>query len=341
MRVWWNHWFSTAYRLIELLRQGCIENNIDITIIGSNKSEKCVYKAVCDEFYVEPNNISDDDYVEWCHKFCEEHHIDVFVPRRCLEEITFSSLAFSLQGVKLLADSRNYLVSLFNDKQRTREFFEEYNICKVPEMYIVNTISEFEKAYKMLKEHNPDDRVCIKYNKDEGAVSFRVIDDVVDNIKSLRIGVGLKISYQHALEILGSVDKFDDLIVMPYLSGPEISVDSLLTKQGFIGITRYKVGSRGTQIEYNPEFYEIAKKVAEISGLKMPYNVQLRKHNDEWYLLEVNTRMAGGTHKSCLTGINIPYIAFCELLGIPYKLEGITNFSNIYLSEIETPIILK
>ena len=90
----------------------------------------------------------------------------------------------------------------------------------------------------------------------------------------------------------------------------------------------------------NSEFYEISKKFAEVSGLKMPYNLQLRKHNDDWYLLEVNTRMAGGTYKSCLTGFNFPYIALCELLNIPFELKDITKVKGMLISEIETPVIL-
>jgi hypothetical protein len=33
MRIWFNHWFSTAFRLMELLKEGCISNNMNIDII--------------------------------------------------------------------------------------------------------------------------------------------------------------------------------------------------------------------------------------------------------------------------------------------------------------------
>ena len=233
------------------------------------------------------------------------------------------------------------LLELLEDKFATAKLFEENNICKVPKIFIVNTVSEFEKAYQNLKSMYPNDRVCIKYNKDEGATSFRVIDNHIDDISSLRTGIGLKLSYSQAVTMLGSVDSFDDLIVMPYLKGPEISVDSLMTKEGFIGISRYKVGTRSTQVEFNSDFYEISKKFAEVTGLQMPYNVQLRQHNNEWYLLEVNTRMAGGTYKSCLSGINIPYFALCELLNIPFELPDVKGIQGMLISEIETPVILE
>lgn len=340
MRIWFNHWFSTAFRLMELLKDGCNKNNISIDIIGTNKVDICVYKTYCDEFYSEPVDISDTEYVDWCLDFCKEHKIDVFIPRRNREIISKYLVEFDNIGVKVMTDRNFELLELLEDKFATAKLFEEHNICKVPKLFIVNTVEEFEKAFTELATLYPNDRICIKYNKDEGATSFRVIDNVIDDIKSLRTGIGLKMSYSQVISMLSSVEKFDDLLVMPYLKGPEISVDSLMTKNGFVGLSRYKVGSRSTQVEYNPEFYEISKKFAEVTGLQMPYNVQLRHHNKEWYLLEVNTRMAGGTHKSCLTGVNIPYLALCELLDIPFEMPDVKNVKSMLISEIETPIIL-
>ena len=88
MRIWFNHWFSTAFRIMELLKKGCTENNINVEIIGTNKVDICVYKAYCDEFYAEPIDISDIEYINWCIEFCKAHKIDVFIPRRNREVIS-------------------------------------------------------------------------------------------------------------------------------------------------------------------------------------------------------------------------------------------------------------
>lgn len=83
MKIWWNHWFSTAYHLINLMKN----DNTDITIIGTNLNPDCVYKMVCDEFYKEPSFRSTDEYLKYCLSFCQEHSIDVFVPRHNLTQI--------------------------------------------------------------------------------------------------------------------------------------------------------------------------------------------------------------------------------------------------------------
>lgn len=341
MTVWFNHWFSTAYRLIEQLREGCAANNIPIKIIGSNKFDTCVYQKVCDEFYLEPIDLTEDVYGKWCLEFCEKHHVDVFIPYRERLIISKYSYFFLSANIKVLVDSNYDLMLLLEDKKQTNDYFVGNSICKTPELYIVNNIKDFKNAYELLTKRYINDRICIKYNIDVGGTSFRVIDNNMMSITSLKKSVGHKLTYEQVCEMLGSVKNFEDLIVMPYLEGPEVSIDSLMTKQGFIGLARYKIGSRETKIEYNTELYNISKNFAEISQLRMPYNLQLRKHNNDWYLLEVNTRLSGGSHKNYYMGYNFIYIAFCELLGLPFELPKIDEQKSILLTEIETPILLK
>ena len=78
------------------------------------------------------------------------------------------------------------------------------------------------------------------------------------------------------------------------------------------------------------------KNIAKEFGLYGPFNIQFRMHNSIPYLLEINTRMSGGTHLSCMTGINIPYLAMetamLRRVDIPeYKKE------KMRVSQVETP----
>ena len=61
-RVWMNHWFSTAYNIINLIRKAFP----DIEIIGSNEHPYSPIMNVCDEWYQEPV-IKGEQYVSyWC-----------------------------------------------------------------------------------------------------------------------------------------------------------------------------------------------------------------------------------------------------------------------------------
>ena len=76
-RIWFNHWFSTVYNVISMLRA----ENPDFQIIGSNEHPESPIMTVCDEWYQEPV-LNSEDYVEFCLDFCKKHEIDVFLPRR-------------------------------------------------------------------------------------------------------------------------------------------------------------------------------------------------------------------------------------------------------------------
>ena len=51
IRVWFNHWFSTAYRLIELIKQ---DKEQQVYVVGTNLQIDSVIQKVCDEWYEEP-----------------------------------------------------------------------------------------------------------------------------------------------------------------------------------------------------------------------------------------------------------------------------------------------
>lgn len=335
IRIWFNHWFSTAYNLINSAKEA--DKDKEFYFVATNQQPLAVYQLVCDEFYVEPN-LDSTEYVEWCLQFCKDHNINVFCPRKNRLAISKNYQRFTDIGVKVLVEDNYELLAKLNSKSETAKIFQANNICEVPEMIIVNTVDEFKQTYEYLKRKYPEDKVCFKFDIDEGGLSFRVIDDVVSDISLLRKSRGLKINYTDALSIFGGVDRFEDLIMMRYLDGPEISIDSLMTSKGFIGCSREKIGTRSNLIKTKSEFIEISKRFAEVTGIKHPYNLQMRWHKGKLYLLEVNTRMAGGTHKANLAGMNFSYISICDLLGKDFELPKPTD--NIIVTEIETPLIL-
>lgn len=329
-RIWWNHWFSTAYRLIELMNK-----DKEYHIIGSNDKDWAVYQEVCDEFYVEPEYVR-EEYLDYCLNFCKVHKVDVFVPRRGMELISKNVEKFEALGVKVLVEYDYSLMSLLNDKYETAQKFKELSLCEVPDIKVVNNVEEFKSAYSYFKEKYPNKRFCIKYSRGEGATSFRVIDDGILSIKSLDKGPGTKLSYDQVVNMLSGVETFDDLMVMPYLEGLEVSIDSIMTSKGFVAVSRYKMGSRYTKIEHSNELTEIARNVAEKLKLTRPFNLQLKYSDGIPYLLEINTRMAGGTHQCAFAGLNVPYLAIKTLLNEDFEFPSVLK--ETASTHIETPI---
>ncbi len=329
VRVWFNHWFSTAHQIIGLMKR---DESQDIYVVGSNMAVNSVIRNACDEWYVD-SELKGDSYVSFCLEFCKAHSIDVFAPRREMVEISRQREQFESLGVRILADGYDK-ISFLNDKAKTYEFFKSNRDINVPDYFVVNNSAEFERAYEKLCKTAGG--VCCKYVQDEGGMSFRRIVDEIDRFESLSYYQGSKIAYRELADILKGQESFKDMLVMPYLSGDEISVDCLSTKQGLIAVMRRKGWTRDERVFFDEGIYKMCEVVVDGIGLEYPCNIQFKLSEDGMpYLLEINTRMSGGTPMSCLaSGINIPNIALNKLLGkevgwTPFKGEKVVSYIEI------------
>lgn len=335
MRIWFNHWFTTAYHLINLIKTGDPGMH---TVIGSSKNSDAIYRQACDEWYLEADKIGPDEYVAFCVAFCKEHSVDVFAPRRFLVDVVKHAGEFSKIGVKLLADTSFQTVKMLDDKMSTYAFFKQHFPQFVPEVRAVCSVEEFLAAYEELKESST--RVCYKLAVDEGARSFRVIDEGIETADALLVSPGTKITLAAAQKVLAQYDFSVPLLLMPYLSGTEISVDCLATDQGSLTIPRYKIDHRFSEVTFDRGLMDTCSKIVDSLQIKMPLNIQFKMECGEPYLLEINPRMSGGLQLSCMaSGINIPNLAVNQLFGISKH----WRYPDVYtrkVAHLESPICL-
>lgn len=332
IRVWFNHWFSTSHQIIGLMKQN---KNNSIYVIGSNLVANSVIKNACDEWYTD-SDLRGEQYVDFCLDFCKKHDIHVFVPRREMVEISRQKARFESAGVKVMVDDYDK-ISFLNNKAATYEFFKNSPEINVPDYFVVNNARSFKTAYEELRAQY--DSVCCKYVQDEGGMSFRRIVDEIDRFASLSYYQGAKIACRELSDILEGQESFKDMLVMPYLSGNEISVDCLTTGQGLLAVIREKGPTRDERVYFDKNIYRMCETILDKVRLECPCNIQFKLLGDTPYLLEINTRMSGGVPMSCLaSGINIPNIALCKLLGNEIKWEHFKG--ERIVSYIEIPQLI-
>ncbi len=333
-RVWFNHWFSTVYHIILRLKQ---KPGFVFTVIGSNAHDEVVYKRACDEWYVEPDGLGEEAYVEFALAFCKEHRIDVFAPRRQAIAVAKHAKRFEDAGVKLFLDTDVERIAMLENKARTYEFFAQRMPSCVPEYRLCHSLAEFKAGYEELSSKYK--RLCYKRIIDEGAMTFRVITDDVFLPRALTEKPGFKVSYSQALAVLGTYDFGIPMLLMPYLDGVEVSVDCLKTAQGNLILPRFKSSKRYSEILFPDAVMKPTSDIMDILGFEYPYNVQFKKDTatGKYYLLEINARMSGGVPLTVAgTGINFPGIAFAKLFGIelPYVYEK----DPAKVVHLETPV---
>lgn len=335
MRIWFNHWFSTAYHLINLIKEG---DPGTFSVVGSSTNRSAIYQRACEEWYEEPDGLTPDEYVSFCLDFCQKHRVDIFVPRRNLTAVVSRQGDFSALGVKLLADLDAGKIALLESKHQTYEFFRSSGFSCIPEARVVHSLAEFDAAYAGLKSTCA--RVCYKLVSDEGARSFRVVDDRIEQPSAILEKPGTKVTLAAARKVLGGYDFSIPVLLMPYLSEVEISVDCLATSRGNVIIPRYKTSKRYSEVLFSQEVMSLCNEMLDMLDMRMPLNIQFKKEQGRPYLLEINPRMSGGLQLSCkASGINLPSIAVNQLLGIE-KPWHYPKCGRQKVAHIETPICL-
>ena len=337
MKIWFNRWFTTVSHSIDMIRDN--EDKRKFIIYGTHPNKDALYLQNCDFAFVEPD-ISGEEYIDFCLEFCQKHGIDIFIPRKENVLISKRLSKFEALGVIVLVCPDAKLMETMDNKAETYQLLSSGAASLlIPDYYVVNNLEQFKIAYENLKEKGHT--VCFKPVIGEGANGFRVIKDQIDSITQLfNHGTSYRIPYTYACEILGQQERFPDLMVLEFLEGREYSIDCLASREKLhAAIPRMKGDGRVRELVEQAELIQLAYKFHQEFKLPYVFNIQVKYNNGGVpKLLEINPRMSGGMHFSCLSGINIPYLAIKLLLGEEVKQEK-PRF-GIRASHIEKEMIL-
>lgn len=298
-----------------------------IKVIGTSSNKDHVFKLACDEFYIEPS-MTEDAYAEWALDFCKSHGVDIFFVKKNRSAVVKRIKDFEGAGIVVVADEYN-IQDIFNSKSSTYKYLEDNRAnVKMPEYIIAKSIEEFKDSIEKFRKSG-EDKICYKFDSDEGGGSFRVIALNKNN----ETAMGYPTPYQNldkCLEELSGLQKskgFKTLIVMPYMNGPEISIDCYNSKNGFVCVPRVKESSRVETIKNIPELEEYCENIQKAVGFKFPWNCQFRRDRvtGEYKLLEINTRLSGCSHFGVDAGCWIGEYLIKDLLNEGYEKHSLNE----------------
>jgi hypothetical protein len=188
-------------------------------------------------------------------------------------------------------------------------------LAPVPDYRVVHDLAGFDAAYDELRRDHQV--ICFKPCIGVYGLGFRILTPRGGGVRRLLNTASLKIGLRSVRRILGSEAAFRPLMLMPYLPGPERSVDCLAHSGELLrAVVRRKASVEGYQkLEDNPPLVEIVRRLTAHFRLNGMFNVQFRDSGGKPYLLEINPRMSGGLYCSWLSGVAFPYWAIRLALG--------------------------
>lgn len=316
-RVLINNAGSQAADIARLLSRDGIE-----TICLSATDNPAIRNNAC--VFEKEENIPDiSDYLDYLIAKCVEHKADAFIPFRRVTELATYHSWFEDENIRFIAPDDTRL-RIFNDKVQTYNYLKDGFPEIIPKFRTLRSLAPEQGNTDKLTDFLDSlegDFACIKKRSDISGSSFRKVSLDRDGIppeKMFSPEFKNTISYSDFMNMMLTCDVGDDLMIVEYLPGREVSCDCLYNGGRMdIIVPRIKLNPKTQLITRNPQLVEICEDILETSGYYTPCNIQFRMEDGQTpKLLEINTRMSGGIYlASKATGINIPAIAVRHALG--------------------------
>ncbi|MGW2046077.1 ATP-grasp domain-containing protein [Streptomyces sp. NPDC001858] len=310
VRVWLNRTYAENVFFTDQLRRNPSDRAVEIHATHGDADSPVL--AAADTAELEPEGLSPAAYVEYALAQCKRRRIDVFVPRLNQSAVVAHRADFEAIGTALLAPPPE-AVAVFHDKVIAYEAVQAIGV-PVPPWYRARSADELVAAVEELEGagHKP----CFKPASGAGGVGFRMITRAPFSLMHLNGFPSAYVQLDMVVEALKQSDEPVDLLVMPRLEQPEVSVDCLTGPDNVLrmAIGRTKNGRR-RGFTLHEQWLEPARLIAEGFGLHYLSNIQFRMFGDRPVLMDVNTRPAGGLHQLSLCGVNAPWAAVQLALG--------------------------
>jgi len=308
--VWFNRGLSQTVHLIKGIRQS-LEPGEEMRIVCTHSDANAAVAEVADKFEVEPTGQA-AAYVEWALAFAQREKVDVLIPHSYTIALSAASDRFAAFGCRVIVAGDAATISLLKSKSELYDVVREAGSLgiEIPPYTLAADLDQVMAALNGYKERFAT--LCFKPVKGLGGHGFRIISDLGANYPHAHNGDFPPLTMADAEAYLFGESPLPEMMVMPYLNGPEYSVDCLAEDGVLVkAVTRVKFpGGIEELLDDCPDLIAQSAKLTELLGLTGLYNVQFLEADDGTrFLLEINARMAGGIHWGIFTGVLLPYWA--------------------------------
>lgn len=281
-----------ASTLIRMLRQN---GERKVEIVGVDVDHEAIGRFLADRFYTVPPAAKEEAYIERMLALVEQEEPDVLFPESSFEVPVLARHKdeFESLGARVVVSSPES-IDLANNKYLMYKALEQETDLSLPAYRWPKSLDEFvDMAHEL---GYPDRPVCFKPHVAKGSRGFRIMDPSVSR-RDLLMNYKPNSRYMSLDEFVtifrGEPD-FPDFIVMEYLSGGEVTTDSicldgeeLLTTVKTVEQARWGVIVRGELIR-RPDLLEQTREILHV--IPLSYCVNLQFIGDR--LIEINPRVS-------------------------------------------------
>jgi hypothetical protein len=331
MRIWFNRHFSLVGRVVRLLREAQFTEPM-YTLVSHRRPEFSGFIGA-DHSFLEPDGLSGDDYVQWCLATAQAQAVDWLIPGHAADVLAQAAPQFAQIGVRLLNAAQAPLLPLLNQK----DWVYANAPPQVPKPRFA-VIDDAAQLLPRLVEFERTGASCIKPCVGVYGQGFHRLQSAV--LDGTHTGDTLDLEGWSQRYRPPSAERRQ--LLMEFLPGHEYSID-LACKEGELlaAVVRCKAldGTSQTLVD-RPDLCAHARQLVEAFALNGLINVQFKDAADgSPKLLELNPRASGGIAMSCLSGLNLPAIAYRACM-LDQRLPLPAQRFGLRVTEVPTAIVL-
>lgn len=320
---------SSQRDIIQGINSFAKTNNFCITLFASHRNERNEILSVADYSLIEPPTTQNRlQFIKDTVQHHGIHHIHTGRSSRWFEE---HRAAIESTGATLTtgATSVDWL-SLADEKANFAEFMMQNGLPVVPS-WRVNTLAELQ-AYLSAPPFT-DSAVCVKPITGIYGMGFWRFDNNASPMAVFNHPDHRIVTPQQYVAAASACESFEPLVLMPYLPGPEFSVDILADKGEILAaVGRRKEGAIQYLVNEGCAF-ELACSCARLMKADGLVNVQTRNDiHGKPMLLETNMRPSGGVGYTLHSGVNLPGLFAAFKLGLMTKDAVVQSAKNTFSS---------
>lgn len=305
MRVWFNRHFSVVARIVRLLREAA--QPLPMQIAVSHRHADFIGYATADIAFTEPANLEVADYVDWVLEQAVRDKIDVIVPGHEATAIVAAAGRFAERGVRVFEAATAAVLPLLHRKQWVYE--QSTADARLPLWELLTEDAQLDDAVLRLEHAGHD--ACIKPTVSVYGIGYHRLASAA--VAARRDLASDELSLDQWRSRYGALRPEKPQMLMQHLPGHEYSADMACDRGEVLAVVlrRKPLLGAGQLLVAHAEIETSARALVRRFGLSGLINIQFKEDAaGRPCLLEINPRASGGIGMSCLSGINLPDVAY-------------------------------
>lgn len=310
-KIWLMESFSSQKDLIQGIKIFAKLNQKTVTVYASHRNERNEILSFADYSLIEPNDA--EQRLPFILETISQYGINIIHAGRNTLWFEEHRAAIEATGVKLVTGAAGAdWLQLAEDKVSFAQFMQQQGLPVVPS-WRINTLDELQ-AY-ITSPPFSGTPVCVKPVTGIYGMGFWRFDDTASPMEPFNHPEKRIVHPRQYLAAVADAENFRPLVLMPYLPGPEYSVDILADNGEILAAVGRRKEDGRQYLENSGEAFDLACACARAMYADGLVNVQTRNDsNGHPVLLETNMRPSGGIGYTLHSGVNLPGLfAFYQL----------------------------